>query len=321
MGRPGRKRGRWLERAIPALVTVFVLFNLAALVFWFRDPGNQTAREVVEAQGAEEAISHELSVTTSLPPLREQTAQLRGVPIGELVKLSSETIAKVRETYARGQKLGRDPRAFSKIGDSTIESPHFIDRLDQGGYIFGEFDYLQPVVDHFQGSFARQGTAVQRGLHTWSLFDPMWAPEPDCRPGEGPVDCEVRLHNPGLVIIRLGSNDVGRAELFEESLRALTGYCLANGVIPVIGTKADRNEGSNQNNEIMRLIAAEQRLPLWDFDRIAQTLPGNGMRPDGVHLTYFDTGDYTQTGALDSGYAVHNLTALMMLYEILRVLP
>jgi hypothetical protein len=96
---------------------------------------------------------------------------------------------------------------------------------------------------------------------------------------------------------------------------------MEHGIIPVIGTKADRNEGpENINNQIMRQIAADFHIPLWDFDLLAQTLPNNGMRPDGVHLAFFDSQDYTKPDALQTGYAVHNLTALMMLYEILRVL-
>ena len=62
------------------------------------------------------------------------------------------------------------------------------------------------------------------------------------------------------------------------------------------------------------------QAPLWDFDRLAQTLPDNGMRPDGVHLTYFPSFDYTKPDALSTGYGVHNLSALLMLYEILRLL-
>jgi len=163
--------------------------------------------------------------------------------------------------------------------------------------------------------------AVLRGLHSWTLFDPLWASDPSCQPNEGPVDCEIRLHNPAFVLIRLGANDVGRPDLFTRNMNELIDFCLERGIIPVLGTKSDRNEGpENTNNIILRQLAASNHLPLWDFDLVAQTLPNNGMRPDGIHLAFFDSQDYTQEYTLQIGYAVHNLTALMVLYEILRVL-
>jgi hypothetical protein len=161
---------------------------------------------------------------------------------------------------------------------------------------------------------------VLRGLHSWTVFDPLWASDPGCRPKEGPLACEIRLHNPSILLVRLGSNDVGRPDLFTKNMQALIEYCLEQGVIPVIGTKADRNEGDNSNNEILRQLAQENDLPLWDFDRVAQTLPANGMRADGVHLSFFNAQDYTLPEALETGYGVNNLTALMTLYELLRVL-
>jgi hypothetical protein len=71
---------------------------------------------------------------------------------------------------------------------------------------------------------------------------------------------------------------------------------------------------------LLREIASDYDLPLWDFDVLAQTLPNNGMRPDSVHLTYFPSFDYTHSDALKTGYGLHNLSALMTLFETLRLL-
>jgi hypothetical protein len=261
------------------------------------------------------------TVNNSAEPLWGLTPALNDIPLSQVIVLPEVTLKTVREIYAKGQSLGNDPHAFSKIGDSTIESPFFLDRFDEGPYNLGEYDYLQKVIDYYKGSFGRQGRAVFRGLHTWSMFDPAWADPQFCEPNESPVECELRVHNPSLVFIRVGSNDVGRSDLFRQNMTRLIELCFERGVIPIIGTKADRNEGSNVNNDMLRELAENYDVPLWDFDRIADTIPGRGMDVDGVHLTTFYAHDYTLPYALQTGYGVHNLTALMMLYELWRNLP
>jgi hypothetical protein len=96
--------------------------------------------------------------------------------------------------------------------------------------------------------------------------------------------------------------------------------CLKRGIIPILGTKADRIEGDDENNQILRELATDYDVPLWDFDKLAQTLPNNGIGADGVHLTTFYAHDFSLPEALQTGYGVHTLTALMMLYELWRIL-
>ena len=246
---------------------------------------------------------------------------INGEPINQIIVLTAPTIDHIREIYARGQELGNDPHAFSKIGDSTIESPFFMDRFDEGTYKLGPYEFLQPAIDAYRGSYSHQGQAVKRGMHAWSIFDPLWADKTYCQPNESPVDCEFRTHNPSIVFIRLGSNDVGRMDLFEKNIRKLIETSIDNGVIPIVGTKADRNEGSNANNEKLRALAEDYDVPLWDFDIAAQTLPNSGLDVDGVHLTTFYAHDYNQPLGLQRGYGIHTLTALMMLYAIWQLLP
>ena len=254
---------------------------------------------------------------TPLPP-----TDVNGVPIDSFIVITDAGMQHVREIYARGQSLGRNPRAFSKLGDSTIENPHFLARFDEGPYNLASYAYLQDVIDYYKGSFGHQGIAVRRGLHSWSVFDPLWADKTLCQPNEGPLPCEFRLHNPAIVLIRLGSNDVGVPESFRLNLRKVVSYSIESGVIPVLGTKADRNEGpGNVNNDIIRQVAADYRVPLWDFDLLAQTLPNNGIDPsDGVHMTFYYRHDYSRQEAFQRGHAMHNLSALIVLDELRKIL-
>ena len=233
--------------------------------------------------------------------------------------MSPEVIENARQIFERGQELGLNSRAFSKVGDSTIENPHFLARFDEGTYDLGEYVYLQPVIDHFTGSFGRQGMAVKRGFHSWTVTDPMWADKDLCLPNETPVACEIRIHRPAILLIRLGSNDAGVPGSFDFNVRQVVDYAIEQGVLPVIGTKADRFEGDgNVNNDILRQIAADYKLPLWDFDLVSATIPNRGLYPNDVHLTLFFPHDYNLPRALQTGHGVHNLTALMMLDAILQ---
>jgi hypothetical protein len=163
--------------------------------------------------------------------------------------------------------------------------------------------------------------AVRRGLHTWSVMDSMWAPKPVCGPGEHMLACEFRLHRPSLLFIRLGSNDVGIPDSTERNLREIVEFTISSGVIPIMGTKADRHDGpGNINNNIIRQLATEYAVPLWDYDLIAGTIPGRGLDQDSVHMTTFFAHDYTSPVAFTRGHGVHNLTALMVLDALWREL-
>ncbi len=257
----------------------------------------------------------------ALPPSQPLPPTVNGVPLDQIIVISPDTAAHIRAIYAQGQTMHRNPHAFSKIGDSTIENPYFLTRFDGTDYNLGDWAGLQGVIMYYQGSFGRQGEAVKRGLHSWSALDPWWADPQDCELHETVVMCEFRANNPAVVFLRLGSNDKGVPAGFERNMRQILDLALLNGIVPIIGTKADRFEGANgANNVILRKLAAEYALPLWDFDRVAQTIPGYGLAEDGVHLTTFYAHDYRQSTALQRGYGLHNLTALIALDTVWRTL-
>lgn len=246
--------------------------------------------------------------------------QVNDLAYDEFFIMTDTVIEHIREIYENGQSLGRNPRAFTRIGDSTIEAPHFFYRFDGDDYNLGDYNYLQSTIDYYSGSFGHDSVAVIRGLHSWSVFDPMWSPA-NCEPGEHMLACEFRLHNPAILIIRLGTNDRGRPETTREKFVEIINYCIDNGVIPILGTKADRFDGEdNVVNTIIREVAIEHNLPLWDFDLVANTLPYNGLGSDNVHLTFFYANDWQLERGFTTGHGLHNLTGLIMLDEILQVL-
>lgn len=229
---------------------------------------------------------------------------VNGIARAWVAYMPEDVLGNSREIFARGQQLGRNPRAFSKVGDSVI-APPFFEPYDVGNYDLGIFGDLEGVIQYFGGSFGRDSASQRIGLHSWTVFDPMWADKSRCEPNEGSLPCEIRLHNPSFLVIRLGSNDVGVGDLYAQEMRRIVEYSIENGIVPILGTKADRNEGSNYNNQVVRTLAAEYQIPLWDFDRVAETIPGRGLDRDGVHLN----GD---------GHFMQNVSGLVMLDRLWR---
>ena len=223
----------------------------------------------------------------------------------------------VREIYVHGLALGNNPHAFSKIGDCNSEPPFFLAKFDTGEYDLGAYADLQDVIAHFAGSFGRKSMTVWSGNHVWAVLDPTWANPNFCRAGETPLECEFRLNRPSVVLIRLGTNEVGSPELFEANLRRVIEFAIARGTIPVLGTKADRLEGSDAMNEIVRALAAEYAVPLWDFGKAAERIPGHGLLSDGIHLSYAPP-YYNDPATLQTGHGLQNLTALMALNAVWR---
>jgi LysM repeat protein len=258
------------------------------------------------------------SLTPSPPATSPAPDGVNGVAAASILIMPNNVRQSARQIYTRGQELGRNPAAYSKLGDSTIENPHFMARFDEGPYDLGQYAYLQDAIDYFAGSHGRQGAGVRRGFHSWTVTDPTWADKSLCLPNESSVACEIRLHDPSIMLILLGSNDAGVPGGFEQNMRQVIDITIEHGVIPVIGTKADRFEGSNINNQILRRLAAEYQIPLWDFDLVAGTIAGRGLDSDGVHLTTFYAHNYTSPTAFQRGHSLHNLTALMALDAIWR---
>ena len=244
---------------------------------------------------------------------------INDMPAEQFIIMSDETRKNISEIFANGQTLGRNPQIFAILGDSLIATPQSLAKWDGEEYVLGDYEFLQPAIDHYTGSFGRYGVSVRVGLHSWSVFDPLWADKDFCLANEDLLTCELRLNNPSVMIIFLGSNDAGFPDGFDFNYRKMIEALIGQGVVPVLATKADRFEGSdNVNNEIIRKIAADFQVPLLEFDLLADTLPGRGLSSDNVHLTYLEPLDYTVPEMFTLGYPVHNLASLMILDEVRR---
>lgn len=249
-------------------------------------------------------------------PTPDPASLVNGVPIDHFIVMPPEVKANVRDIFIYGQEMGRDPHAFSKLGDSVSLTSHYFARFDQNRFNLGIYEGLKPTIDYYKGSYDHFGMAVRIGLHAWIAFKPGLADKEKCEPDEHMVECEFRLHNPSVLLIRLGTNDTAEGDAYERAIRHAINYSIVNGVIPVLVTKSDRFEGNDRHNETMRALATEYAIPLWDFDLVAGTLPDRGLGGDSVHLTMYGVNDFTDPATLSYGYPLSDLTGLMMLDAI-----
>jgi len=233
---------------------------------------------------------------------------------------------RVRELYQRGLLMGNDPNGFSKIGDCNSTNPYFLADYDLGPNVYrlGEYAYLQATIDYFHGSFGRTSLAAKKGLSTAGVLAPLWSDWKQCSSNESPLDCEFRIHHPSFAIIALGTNDAFEVKkdpsTFEGRLRRIIEHSIDQGVVPILSTKADNDEGDYYINYVTAKLALEYELPLWNFWKAVQPIPQQGMR-NSEHLTFAQTNsftDFSKPEYLEYGMQVRNLTALQVLDVVQR---
>lgn len=261
-----------------------------------------------------------IPVLRSTPAAEPAGVTVNGLGLDTFIIMPPDVKEHVQDIYLRGLSLGRDPHSLSVIGDSTVEMLNFLTGFETLPYNLGEYSFLEPVLAYYAGSFSRPRFAVEQGIHSRQVFLEDFADPAYCDSGESMIDCEWRLHNPSVVLVRMGSND-GEPDLYEREMRRIVSYALEKGTIPIIGTKADDFlDPGYTNNQTLRQIARDYRLPLWDFQLVAQTLPDNGLLPDRVHLTLFYEFDWTMPEAFRTGHGLQNLTALLALDAVMQTI-
>ncbi len=174
---------------------------------------------------------------------------------------------RVLEIYQRGIELGNNPTAFSKIGDCGSTPAWFLGDFDRGSrfYSLGDHTELSAIIDYYQGSFDRTSLAARSGFNSSALFAPLWTDRTYCEDNESPLACEYRNHKPAIAFIMLGANDVWHTQEFEPQMRKIIEFSIEQGVIPILATKPDNQEGDGSINATIARLAAEYRNPAVEF--------------------------------------------------------
>jgi len=221
----------------------------------------------------------------------------------------------MRNVYRMGLELGNDPTHFSVIGDCQNVSSYFLSIFEiPDDYSLGEaYAYLQPTIEYYQGSYSRVSVAVKGGFNAAAVISPLRADPKVCKPNESPLDCELRIWRPSVVIVSMETWWSQKPEQeYEKYMRRVLDRILETGAVPIIATKADNLEGDNAINETVAKLAYEYDIPLWNFWAAVQPLPDHGLSGDGFHLT-FGRNFFDDPVRMKNAWPWRNLTALQTL--------
>jgi len=272
-----------------------------------------TARPIASSPSPQSNVT---GATPAPTPTRKATLSpeaWRELPVIPVVS------ARVNEIFKHGVELGNNPRAFSKVGDCGSTPAWFLGDFDRGPryYQLGEYQHLEDVIQAFQGSYARTSLAAKSGFNASSVFTALWANRSYCQSNETPLACEYRLHQPSFAFITLGTNDVWHLDTFEPQMRRIIEFSIENGVVPILSTKADDEEGDGSINATIARLADEYEVPLWNYWAAVQPLPDQGLQEDGAHITW-GPNRFDDPQAMEKGWTVRNLTALQVLDAVWR---
>ena len=274
-----------------------------------------TTAEITEVATAVSATMTETPTAAPRPTLAAD--EWKTLPI---VPTISDT---VRAIYQRGLEMGNNPNAFSKVGDCQTNTDFYLVDFDHTDrYSLGkEYAYLQGIIDYYQGSFSRTSLAMRDGFNVAAVLTPLRADPKKCEKGESPLACEYRSYNPSVALISLETNFNGRtSEDYGKYMRQIVEYTIEQGIVPILGTKADNKEGDNSINAEIARIANEYDIPMWNFWAAANPLPNHGFDiglNDGFHLS-FSRNFFDEPKNMRNAWPWRNLTALQVLDAVRR---
>lgn len=214
--------------------------------------------------------------------------------------------SEMRALYQLGLENGNDPNAFSILGDCQSLPEEFLGIYDSDPAAVAELSQeLQEVVEHFANSFDRYSPTVKDGTTTAALLWAAWNDNEEgaCQYGETPLDCELRVHKPSIVLIHIGTHWEARNYRY---LTMIVEKVLEHGAVPLVATKADNRELDERVNQDLADLAAEFGLPLWNFWAAVQHLPLDGLYPESTWELS------------EEAKAIHRLSALEALEAVWR---
>jgi hypothetical protein len=251
------------------------------------------------------------------------TASYRDINLNDYPIIPA-SIGQAGEIFKRGQARGANSHVVAKIGDCLSDNEHFLSPFGWDGYQLGQYGALQSVINHFSKSLAYDSLAAREGLVTTAVLDATFANPLACLPGESPLRCEYRLHQPSVAIIMFGTQDLlfTSAEQFDLHLRRIVHETIESDVIPILSTfpgyLADWDRAI-QYNQIVVQVALDYDIPLLNLWRALEALPNHGLNADGRHLSQplTNSGDLT-TVNLQRGFPLRNLVTLQALDIVWR---
>jgi lysophospholipase L1-like esterase len=212
-------------------------------------------------------------------------------------------------------------------------SPYFLTPIGNGNYQLGAYGDLADTIGYFSqanartgNSFANVSLAAGGGWSTNTLLQAGYSSPQICGK-DSPLVCEYKQVKPAIALIMIGTNDSGSGstDWFEGNLRQIVQTSMDMGIIPVLSTippkpmNADQTARGIAFNQVIRSVAVQYDVPLWDYFTAMDALPDKGISSDHLHASVPPGGQSAVFTAenLQYGYTIRNLEALQVL-DVLR---
>ncbi|MCL4247448.1 MAG: hypothetical protein KJ065_04820 [Anaerolineae bacterium] len=238
----------------------------------------------------------------------------------------------ISNTINLGIQSGNNPYVFARAGDQYLRSSNILYPFAPGGTnTVPDAAYQQTVAsfnaddlggftsfNYASGATFDQGTAA-------ILLDPANA-NPNCNPGENPVQCEINTLHPSVIFIDVGSVDAANgtdANTFRTQLQQIVDTAKAASVVPVLITVPPRADVSADRilaiNEQIIDVANNNNVPVLNLWLLLTQLPNNGLS-DGVNLSVSPNGAGDLNAAETSQYGANAINeALIALLTDIRL--
>ena len=208
--------------------------------------------------------------------------------------------------YEHGLQLGTNPHLFAVFGDCQSMPNVFMAVYDEDADLVAQLPAnLQETIHYFSGSFSQNNPTIWPGTDFAAILWDGWV-QPIfnyCKQNETPLDCVLRVRNPSIVLINLGTH---YEERNYEYLTDMLQQLIDQGVLPVLALKADDREGNDSLNGEIAQAAIQFDIPVWNFYRAASALVNHGLKhsPDDHDIYLTNEGlellRYSALQALDS---------------------
>ncbi len=243
---------------------------------------------VDDGKGGINSTSFSVTVTAAAPP-----PPFDVTPYPEIPDMAA-LLPDLGPVYSDGiNNFGRQPNAFSIVGDDSLSGSSFLESMAAGTYNLGNYGSLQGTIDAF--NFGFKTVANNPGWNTGTLLDPAAADGGVCNPGETPLACELRVTAPVVVFVSFSpSNAVAiPVDTFRVHLETIVDTALNTGTIPVLVTLPDDGTVDattlGQYNQVIVEVATQHSahpdldVPLWN---LYNTMTGasngvNSVSPSG----------------------------------------
>jgi hypothetical protein len=190
----------------------------------------------------------------------------------------------MRRLYQVGLRKGTDPTAFSIIGDCQSQPEEFLGIFDTDPRSLSNLPApLHETARHFAGNFGRYSPTIRDGITAGAVLWNEWANNYHrgqvCKANENPLSCELRVNNPSIVFIHIGTHWEARNHRY---LTLIVEMIKEHGAVPVMVTKADNREGDERINYQTVQVAEELGVPVWNFWASVQHTPNNGLEDNSA---------------------------------------